>query len=179
MGITVENFPSSRLPLQHTLLQWYHLLSIDSAHSSLLNDIISIMVKEIKSLWEPSCIPMKYYCGCLEVLKQCVNRWTRAKKATTADLAFQNELNTLIDHHSVNCQTLLLLKVTMKKDDHANGDIDCEFFKRQLKHSQSTSMSKIIKSVLAQSIHIREEKAEKPLAYFQSLNHQWLYNSWI
>ena len=52
----------------------------------------------------------------------------------------------------------------MKKEDHTNGDMDYELFKRQLKHSQTTSMSKIIKSVLAQSIHIREEKVEKPLA---------------
>ena len=64
------------------------------------------------------CIPMKDFVGCQEVVKECVSRWTSAKKATKTDPAFQNELNTLLDLRLASCQTLFSLKATMKSEDN-------------------------------------------------------------
>lgn len=46
---------------------------------------------------------MKDYAGCREVVKKCVSRWTSAKKATKANPAFSNELNTLLDLRLASC----------------------------------------------------------------------------
>ena len=83
------------------------------------------------------------------------------------DPAFQTEFNILLNLHSTSCQTLLSLKATMKNEDNTNWSMDYEFFKGQLKHPQTTSMSNITDRVLAQCILMKEEKAAKALAYME------------
>ena len=85
------------------MLQQYGFLWIVSTHNSPLNCIISVWAKETKNLWKCCCIPMKDYAGCQEVVKKCVSRWTSAKKATKANPAFSNELNTLLDLRLASC----------------------------------------------------------------------------
>ena len=53
----------------------------------------------------------------------------------------------------------------MKKEHKINWSMNYEFFKGQLPNWQTISIWKIIDSVLAQGICMREEKAAKALAY--------------
>ena len=85
--------------------------------NSPINDTITVMTKEIRNLWERSGIPMSDYRRCWDIVKQCVTKWTSAKKSEKEEPKFQSNLNTLLDLHPVNCQTLSSLKTYMKNKD--------------------------------------------------------------
>ena len=165
VGVALEMFPSSRLPLQRTVLQRYRHFRSFSAPNSSLNEIVTIITKEVRNLWERAKIPMKDYRGCWDIVKQCISNWTNSRKDIKMDSKFQTELNTLLDFRPVNCRSLSTLKVVLKKNDPVNWSNDFDFMEGQLKYPQTTSMSQNTDSILAQRVQIREERAAKASIY--------------
>ena len=137
LGPSIQNFPSSKLPMQRTILQRYRALRTESAYTSQLSDIITIITKEVRELWTFSCIPTRDYCGCWSIVKQCVSKWVEAKQDMKKSSKFQKDLNTLLDCRPVTCKRLSSLKQALIKTGNPNWGIDYEFFKGQLKVSSN------------------------------------------
>ena len=133
-----------------------------------MNDIITVITKEVQDLWERSGIPAKDYRGCWDIVKQCIDKWTRAKKSEKESLKFQSDLNTLLDLRPVPYRTLSSLKVYLKKNDEINWKQDYDFFKGQLKHPQTGILSNRTDSILAQRKRVREESASKAAAFIKN-----------
>lgn len=159
MGTALEKFPASKLPTKRTVLQRYRSLRSEEPTNSSLNHTITTMTHEIMDLWQRSCIPMKDQRRCWEAVQQCITKWTKAKKSKKMDPKFQVELDTLLDVRPVDCQKLSSLKDYMRKNDERNWDMDYAFFKGQLKHPQTTSMSSCVDKILTQTIHKRNKRA--------------------
>ena len=66
--------------MQRTILHRYRALRTESAHTSQLSDIITIITKEVRELWAFSCIPTRDCRGCWSIVKQCVSKWVEAKQ---------------------------------------------------------------------------------------------------
>ena len=165
VGVALEIFPSSRLPLQRTVLQRYRFFRSFSAPNSPLSEIVTTITKEVRDLWERARIPMKDYLGCWVIAKECITKWTNSRREIKMDSKFQKQLNTLLDIRPVNCKSLSALKIALKSKDPVNWSNDYDFFKGQLQYPQTTSMSQNTDSILAQRIQRREDRAAKASNY--------------
>ena len=118
-------------------------------------------------MWEHSHAPYRDYRACWDIVKDCINTWTNAKKRQKMDSKYQAELNSILDFRPPHLKTLSSLKAYMKSKDKKNWSDDYEFFKGQLKHPQEKTMSNQTDNVLAQCIQKRDERAAKTASFLE------------
>ena len=90
-------------------------------------------------LWEFSFIPLKDNRSCWDIVKNCVNMWAGAKQEVKQSSTFQKQLDTLLDLRPDLYRSLSDLKEFLKKSGNSALEIDYQFFKGQLQHSQATT----------------------------------------
>lgn len=167
LGVALETFPSSRLPLKRTVLQRYRFLRTESGHTTKVSDIISTITNEVRNLWECGFIPQKNYRGCWDIVQECINSWTSSKQETKINPRFQKNLNTHLDFRPADCQTLASLKQVLEKTNKLNWREDYAFFKGQMKYPQEGTMTAHVDTILKRKIERKSIKDAKAAAYVE------------
>ena len=94
-----------------------------------------------------------------------MNRWVDAKEEVKKSTTFQNQLDSLLDLRPVSCSSLSSYKEHLKKSVNADWENDYLFFKDQLAHQQTTSMSSTTDAVLQRQNKAKASKEAKALLF--------------
>ena len=140
LGVAVERFPPTKLPLKRVVLQRYRDL-LTKTHNASQQTLVKEISSEVFDLWEKSAIPFKSKIDCDHVVRALITKWKKAKREKRMSKDFQSDLDEVLDLRTTECMNLNNLKRSLKIRGNKNWATDYLFFKRQLKVPQTSSMS--------------------------------------
>ena len=150
IGPSLDNIPTSQLPLVRTILQRYRALRIEyhQENTSLLAKKIAI---EVELIWKKARVPTKHHKNCVRAVCEVINSWKACHNPGELERSLLNEkLDSLLDlapklKGNVNEEAHLEnLKYLMKKNyefkmksetDKYHWETDYDFYVDQLKVS--------------------------------------------
>ena len=113
LGTPLDNFPSSRLPLQRSVLQRYRALRA-TCHSTPVNEVARTITNEVIELWDRSRIPRNTDRRIFEAMKNLISKWAEADNEEKKSKFFQGELNKLFYIRPVDLRSLSALRAHLK-----------------------------------------------------------------
>ena len=164
LGASIEIFPSSKLPLNRSVLQRYRALRSIS-HNTSKTEIVGTITNEVLQLWDNSSITHDTYRSSCKVVQSLVTKWVDATQEQRKSYQFQSELNKLLDIRPRSLQTLSALKSHLQASGNSSWLRDYEFFKGQCTFPQTGTMSHTVDGVMQKKVKEKARRTTKSQSF--------------